>query len=179
MLYKYATVSNNLGDEVDPSNASAVQHQAVTIAAELGRLLDGHLRALMSADQEGISLFDIEILRLLVDQGGARASYLADEFGLTRTSISRHVTLLTEEGLIDQHPDAKDRRAVQLEITAAGRDALTVQDERRREITKALTTDWSEDERQLVATFLARLNVRTTEYIEQNLRRSRTQGGAR
>jgi DNA-binding MarR family transcriptional regulator len=169
-------LSNDLGDATDPPNASADQHQAVTIAGELGRLLDGHLRALMSADQGGVSLFDIEILRLLVDQPGTRASYLADEFGLTRTSISRHVTLLTEEGLIDQHPDAEDRRAVQLEITAAGRAALAVQDERRREITRALTADWSEDERQLVATFLARLNVRTAEYIEQNLTRSRAAG---
>jgi DNA-binding MarR family transcriptional regulator len=176
MLYKYAMVSNDLGDGGNPPDAAAVQHQALTIAGELGRLLDGHLRALMSADQEGVSLFDIEILRLLVDRGGARASYLADEFGVTRTSISRHVTLLTEEGLIDQHRDAEDGRAVQLEITAAGRAALAVQDERRREITEALTADWSEDERQLVATFLAHLNERATEYIAQNLRPSRRAG---
>jgi DNA-binding MarR family transcriptional regulator len=176
VLYEYAMVSNDLVDRKDSPEPPAVQDQPLTIAGELGRLLDGHLRALMSADQEGVSLFDIEILRLLVDQGGARASYLADEFGVTRTSISRHVTLLTEEGLIDQNRDAEDRRAVQLEITAAGRAALAVQDERRREITGALTADWTEEERQLVAMFLARLNVCAAEYLARNLRRSRTAG---
>jgi DNA-binding MarR family transcriptional regulator len=170
-------VTNYLEDGADPPNPAAVQQQPLTIEGELGRLLAGHLRALLVAAQdEGVSLVDIEILRLLVDQPGARASYLADEFGVTRTSISRHVALLTEEGLIDQHPDVEDGRAVQLEITAAGRAALAVQDARRREIVQSVTADWSEDERQLVATFLAGLNVASREYIEQNLRRSRTAG---
>jgi DNA-binding MarR family transcriptional regulator len=170
-------VTNYLEDGADSPNPRALQHQALTIEGELGRLLAGHLPAvLLAAQDEGVNLVDIEILRLLVDRPGARASYLADEFGVTRTSISRHVALLTEEGLIDQHPDAEDGRAVQLGITAAGRAALAVQDARRREIVRSVTTDWSEDERQLIATFLAGLNVASREYIEQNLRRSRTAG---
>jgi DNA-binding MarR family transcriptional regulator len=170
-------VTNYLEDGADSPNPRALQHQALTIEGELGRLLAGQLQALLLAAQdEGVSLVDIEILRLLVDRPGARASYLADEFGVTRTSISRHVAVLTEEGLIDQHPDAEDGRAVQLGITAAGRAALAVQDARRREIVRSVTTDWSEDERQLIATFLAGLNVASREYIEQNLRRSRTAG---
>jgi DNA-binding MarR family transcriptional regulator len=131
---------------------------------------------MLSATQDGVSLVDIEILRLLIDQPGARASYLADEFGVTRTSISRHVALLTQVGLIDLHPDAEDGRAVQLEITAAGRAALEVHDARRREVIRSLTADWGEHERQLVATFLAGLNVASREYIEQHLRPSRTAG---
>jgi DNA-binding MarR family transcriptional regulator len=170
-------VSNYLEDGRESPNPPAVQQQPLTIEGELGRLLAGHLRALLlSAEDESVSLVDIEILRLLVDQPGARASYLADEFGVTRTSISRHVALLTQVGMIDQHPDAEDGRAVQLEITAAGRAALEVQDARRREIVRSATADWSEDKRQLVATFLARLNARSREYIEQNVRRSRTAG---
>jgi DNA-binding MarR family transcriptional regulator len=170
-------VSKYLEDGGNSPNPPAVQQQPLTIEGELGRLLAGHLRALLLAAQdEGVSLVDIEILRCLVDQPGARASYLADEFGVTRTSISRHVALLTQEGLVDQHPDAEDGRAVQLEITAAGRAALEVQAARRRELVRSVTADWSEDERQLVATFLAGLNVASREYIEQNLRRSRTAG---
>jgi DNA-binding MarR family transcriptional regulator len=171
-------VTNYLEHGADPPNPPAVQQQPLTIEGELGRLLAGHLRALLlAAHDEGVSLVDIEILRLLVDQPGVRASYLADEFGVTRTSISRHVALLSEEGLIDQHPDAEDGRAVQLVITAAGRGALAVQEARRREIVRSVTADWSEDERQLIATFLAGLNVASREYIEQNLRRSGTAGG--
>jgi DNA-binding MarR family transcriptional regulator len=155
----------------------AFQHQALTIETELGRLLAGHLRALvLAAKDEGVSLVDIEILRLLVDNPGARASYLAEEFSVTGTSISRHVSLLTQVGLIDLRPDAEDGLAVQLEITSAGRAALAAHDTRQRELIRSLTADWSEDERQLVATLLARLNARSREYIEQNPRPSRTAG---
>jgi DNA-binding MarR family transcriptional regulator len=164
-----------LGDEVDPPEPGASQHEALTIEGELGRLLARHVQTLLSADEAGVSMFDIEILRLLGDQR-ARASDLAEELGVTRTSISRHVALLTEQGLIDQRPDAEDGRAVRLEITAAGRAELAVVDARRREVVRSVTGDWSEDQRQLVATFLARLNVRGREYVEQHRRRPRPAG---
>jgi DNA-binding MarR family transcriptional regulator len=169
-------VRNGRDDGADSSNRRASEHEAFTIEGELGRLLDWHAYALWLADEEGVSPFDIQILRLLLDQRGARASSLAEEFGVTRTTISRHVALLTKEGLIDQHPDPADGRAVQLQITAAGRAELTVYEKRRRKFIRLLTTDWSENERQLVAACLARLNLRGREFVEQNLRPSRTAG---
>jgi DNA-binding MarR family transcriptional regulator len=146
------------------------ERDGVTLHGELGQLLAGHLRALLnSTSSRGprrIDLVDVEILRLLRGRGDARASFVADEFGLTRTSISRRVALLSQEGLIDQQPDPEDGRALLLELTEDGRQALQVSDATRQALIDELTADWSEADRALVASLLATLNERGRDYLE-------------
>lgn len=146
------------------------ESEEVTIHGELGQLLAGHLRALLSStggrDQTRVDLVDVEILRLLAARGDKRPSFVADEFGLTRTSISRRVSLLTQEGLIDQLPDPTDGRAMLLELTQDGRWLLEARDADRRALIDHLTSDWSEADRTLVARLLATLNERGREFLE-------------
>ena len=145
---------------------------------ELRQLFSGHMRALLaSANGPGIGLIDTGILRFLAERGDMRASFLAEEFAVTRTSISRHVAMLVETGLLEQHADPEDGRAIRLGLTAAGRRALAADDERFRTLIAQLTADWSEDERRLAAMFLARFNARAREFAGQP--HSAALGGAR
>lgn len=140
---------------------AGLHEKAALLEDELGRLLEGHLRALIASDGDpGVGLVDLGVLRLLAEQGDSRASFLADEFGLTRASISRHVALLTDHGLIEQRPDPEDGRAVLLTLTPAGRKTLDAADARRRARFAALTEGWTDQERESVARLLAQLNER-------------------
>ena len=152
--------------------------QTAILEDELGRLLEVHLRALIASDGDpGVGLVDLGILRLLAEQGDSRASFLAEEFALTRTSISRHVAFLAASGLIEQRPDPGDGRAVLLALTGAGRQALAAGDAKRRSMFAELTSDWAGQERESVARLLARLNARGREIIERQ--RQHRAGGSR
>ncbi len=158
------------------------ESEEFTIHGELGQLLAGHLRALLSStstrDRRRIDLVDVEILRLIHGRRDARASFVAEEFGVTRTSISRRVALLTQEGLIDQQSDPQDGRAVLLELTPDGRQTLAASDAERRALIEQLTADWSDGDRALVAKLLATLNERGREFIEGSSREADGRGQA-
>ena len=83
--------------------------------------------------------------------------------------------ILVSEGLVEQHADARDGRAVALALTAAGRRTRAADDARQQATIAVLTADWSVDERRLFAALPARINVRGKEYVEH--RRRRTAGG--
>lgn len=152
--------------------------QTAMLGTELGRLLSGHVQVLLTnADSAGVSQIDLAILRLLAERGDARASFLAEEFAVTRTSVSRHIALLTEAGMISQLADPADGRASLLRLTAAGRRALAADDARRGALVAELTADWSEDERAVLTQLLGRLNDRGRQFLNQPRRPVR--GGSR
>lgn len=72
-----------------------------------------------------------------------RQRSLADALPSEASSLSRHVTFLTEKGLVRRLPDDRDARAYLLELTESGA-ALTEQLHHRRESHVAdLLSDWS------------------------------------
>ena len=127
---------------------------------ELGQLLRGHLLELLrTAHQPGPSALGVEILRLLAAEAPLRACDVAEEFAVTRTSVSRHVTDLTRAGLVEQSADPSDGRAVLLQLTLLGHEALDAHDERRRALYGELTQGWTEPEKATFVDLLQRLNA--------------------
>ncbi len=60
-----------------------------------------------------------------LDRFGPRtAAQLAEDIGLDRSVVSRHASRLTAAGLIERLPDATDRRAVLLTLSARGQHAV-------------------------------------------------------
>lgn len=53
------------------------------------------------------------------------AKELVDRTGLDPSTISRAVGVLADTGLVERHPDPRDRRASLLAVTAAGREVLS------------------------------------------------------
>jgi DNA-binding MarR family transcriptional regulator len=89
-----------------------------SIAAELERAIDGELRA-----EWDLSLGWFDVLAALQRRGGAaRPSELADELRLVRSSLSRRVDGLAEEGWVVRRDGlVADQRAVVVELTRRGR----------------------------------------------------------
>jgi DNA-binding MarR family transcriptional regulator len=70
-----------------------------------------------------LSLQQFRILTV-VDDGGERASWLADRLALAKPTITAAVDGLVERGYLCRNADKGDRRATRITLTQAGRRAL-------------------------------------------------------
>lgn len=99
------------------------------------------------------------ILHTLNGLGPARASALAECLHLDKASVSRQVTTLTRDGLLERHDDPADGRASILDLTDAGRAAVSDLERRRREFFDRTLADWSDADvarfQRLLARFVA------------------------
>jgi DNA-binding MarR family transcriptional regulator len=96
----------------------AAWRELQSIAAGLERAIDADLRA-----EWDLSLGWFDVLAALQRRGGsARPSELADELRLVRSSLSRRLDGLAEEGWVVRRDGlADDQRAVVVELTRRGR----------------------------------------------------------
>lgn len=81
-----------------------------------------HLRA--PATERGLTPSRLAVLVLLSKRGPTRPGDLAATIGIRPASMSRLVESLEEEQWVTRSPDADDRRAHLLELTARGRKTL-------------------------------------------------------
>jgi DNA-binding MarR family transcriptional regulator len=96
----------------------AAWRELQSIAAELERAIDAALRA-----EWDLSLGWFDVLAALQRCGGAaRPSELADDLRLVRSSLSRRLDGLAEEGwVVRRDGDGDDQRAVVVVLTRRGR----------------------------------------------------------
>ena len=78
--------------------------------------------------------------------GALRQSALADLVHADRSTISRHVTVLVEQGLVRRVADESDGRASVLVITDAGRAQLDRLRAEREAYLRRVTADWTHAE---------------------------------
>src|SRR5438270_6383051 len=90
---------------------------------------DPHVRTLtrlarmLERGAGGLSLPQFRVLAL-VEEGGERASQLADRLAVAKPTIRAVVDGLVERGFLKRSADCDDRRATKITLTAAGRRAL-------------------------------------------------------
>ncbi len=105
------------------SQARSVARHFLTLMPRLGGLCVAALRG------SGRLSFDrLRVLRAL-DEAPTRGGELARRWGLTPSSITLLVDELASAGLVARRADPDDRRAVVLELTAAGRNELRATEE--------------------------------------------------
>jgi DNA-binding MarR family transcriptional regulator len=78
--------------------------------------------------------------------GPLRQSALADLVHADPSTVSRHVTLLVERGLVVRVADESDGRASRLVLTDAGRAQLDQLRDERVGYLRTVTVDWTDDE---------------------------------
>ncbi len=78
--------------------------------------------------------------------GPLRQGALADLVHADPSTVSRHVTLLVEQGLVRRAPDESDGRASKLVVTDAGRAQLDDLRAEREAYLRQVTADWTDDE---------------------------------
>ncbi len=98
-------------------------------------------------------------LLMHVVDGGARATDLAEYFGIDKSTVSRQVRLLEQLGLLCREPDPGDARVLRLVATQEGvRRLSAARDARRRRVEERLT-GWDTDDVGRLAGLLARYNA--------------------
>jgi DNA-binding MarR family transcriptional regulator len=96
---------------------------------------------------------------LVIAQGPLRMIDLAEEFGLDKSTMSRHVSTLIELGLVRRDPDPMDGRAFLLRPTEDGQARLTDATSARRAAWRQRLGNWSAADLATFAAALERLNA--------------------
>jgi DNA-binding MarR family transcriptional regulator len=89
--------------------------------------------------------------------GPLRQSALAELVHADPSTVSRHVTLLVERGLVQRVADESDGRASRLVLTDAGRAQLDQLRAERVAYLRTVTADWTDDELATFTTLFDRL----------------------
>ncbi|MFJ9245696.1 MarR family winged helix-turn-helix transcriptional regulator [Streptomyces sp. NPDC101776] len=99
----------------------------------------------------------VALLRQVADSDPLRPGELAQRLGVEASHVTRTVQQLQKSGYVTRVPDPDDRRAQRIELTEAGRKAVSsVRDAGARGMQMALS-GWSSDELQQLATLFHRM----------------------
>lgn len=101
----------------------------------------------------------------LVRLGPQRQSALAELVHADPSTISRHIAVLVESGLVRRVADAHDGRASQLVVTDAGESVVATMHREREALFEIVTAEWSDDELTTFGGLLSRFVDDLTEAI--------------
>lgn len=130
-------------------------------AAELGELLVGAWQAftrkgLAGFQAQGLSPARVRLLLALATAGGTRMSGLAAQLGVTNRAITGLVDALEREGVVARRPDPDDRRAIRLELTAAGVALVGKIERLQHQVSEEIFAPLSQPQRDQLADLLRR-----------------------
>ena len=118
-----------------------------------------HSPALYSrmAERAGLHLRPhlVDVLFRVAELQPVRISEVAETMAYDRSTISRHVAELAEDGLIDRFSDPDDGRAVIVRLSRRGTSAVNRIQQAWYETLEELTAPWGDRER---STFLRQLD---------------------
>ena len=131
------------------------------IAEALGRVVRRRVRAPLYADltanlDAAVNPATYPVVSAIDRLGPSSAAALADEVGRERSGVCRRAATRGAAGLLASGPDPADARAVLLDLTDRGREAVVTMRERLDRAVDAATDEWTDEE---VETF-ARLFTR-------------------
>ena len=96
--------------------------ELAAIVTRLRRILRTAVRS--DYPWEILPMAQVEILQRLAEEPGLRVRDLADRHRLAPNTISTLIQQMVTAGLVTREPDATDRRAVTVSLTAVGEQAL-------------------------------------------------------
>jgi DNA-binding MarR family transcriptional regulator len=112
----------------------AVDQAAVDAVLTASRALVAVATMSLGAAAEDTTIAQYRALVVLASRGPQRMVDLAAALGVTPSTAGRMCDRLVRKGLIRRHRDRADRRAVQVSITAAGKQVVDQATARRREL---------------------------------------------
>ena len=139
-----------------------------TQVAMLMRLGEATRRATELKPHRALDRSAYVILRLLQASGPLNVSALADRLNLDGSTVTRQVTALEKDGLVQRRPDPRDGRGTVIAPTGTGLAQVDAVRRARREVYDVVLGDWSPGDRAQLASTLQRL----TETLDGYLRRT-------
>ncbi len=128
------------------------------------RLVQGlRLSAEQAKKRAGVSGAQLFVLQKLAEADAQSINDLAARTATDQSSVSAVVHRLSDAGLVDRHPDARDRRRVRLTLTPRGRALLRrFPDSAQQQLVRAIG-ELPPAERRAFAASLARIVAGMTE----------------
>jgi len=120
-------------------------HDVSDQVSRLMRVVHALKSALTAGDQSRERAAHV-LLFPLVRFGPQRQSALAELVHADPSTISRHVALLVDAGLVRRVADAHDGRASQLVVTEAGESVVATMHREREALFEVVTAEWSDAE---------------------------------
>jgi DNA-binding MarR family transcriptional regulator len=146
----------------------AVLDMIETQVAMLMRLGEATRRATELKPHRALDRSAYVILRHLQAAGPLNVSALADRLNLDGSTVTRQVTALEKDGLVQRTPDPRDGRGTVIAPTDAGLTQVDAVRRARRQLYDVVLGDWSDSDRAQLAVTLERL----TQTLDAYLRRS-------
>ena len=113
---------------------------------------------LKTVKDKGISLTLIHAVEILGAFGAMPMKALADKVGVTTGTLTVLVDNLTKSGLVERVPHDTDRRSILVKLTEQGVKLFEEHDALHLQLTKQLTTDFNQEEVQLLNKLMERIN---------------------
>jgi DNA-binding MarR family transcriptional regulator len=141
----------------------ATTTRGARVEAQLGRLLLRSTRTYLY-DQlvtgvDGVDATTYPVLSGLARIGPTTATELASAIGLDRTATTRYASRLQAAGLLHRVSDDQDRRAIRLELTLAGHQAVAAMRRTLSQLFDDMLSTWKRDEAEQFATSLERFTT--------------------
>jgi DNA-binding MarR family transcriptional regulator len=86
------------------------------------------------------------VLRVVVEADGLRPSEIAERLDILPSSVTRHVQLLSDAGMVVTSNNPEDKRSSLVRATEPGRQALAGFDDVGVQASAAVLSDWTEDD---------------------------------
>ena len=99
-----------------------------------------------------------QLLAWLVKQGPSRQGELAEYTFLDPSTVSRRISQLVQQGLVERRVDPADGRAVQLVPTARGQELFTSIQRKREAVMHQVLSGWSQPDLAGLCGLLRRFN---------------------
>jgi DNA-binding MarR family transcriptional regulator len=130
-----------------------------TQVARLMRLAEASRRSTTLAPYRALDRASYVILRLLQQDGPQNVSALATALNLDGSTVTRQVTALQRDGLIERRPDPRDGRGTVIEVTALGLQQVDAVREARRSLYRTVLHDYTDPELHDLAATLERFTA--------------------
>lgn len=157
--------------------ATVPSSSAGTPAEEEARLLTEHIVRFGRLAQVARTRFSLSagherdraaylVLQAIGRLAPVRQRSLAEVLRAEASTLSRHVTFLTEKGLIRRMPDERDGRACLLELTESGTTFIAELRSRRESSVAGMLTDWTSSDRAEFTRLLGRFVEELAQFVD-------------
>lgn len=160
-------VCNDCYVNVLPGDRDIERESVVDAVLTASRVLVAIAARSLADVADEVTLTQYRSLVVLASRGPQSVAALADELGVTPSTVSRLCDRLVRKGLVRRREDRRDRRAVRLALTSAGRLLVDAVTERRRTEIAGLLHGIPEQEQRSLVQALQRLAKAAGEVPEQ------------
>ena len=148
------------------ANHSAALDAIETQIAYLMRMGEASRRATAVKPHRALDRAAYVILRCLQDEGPQNVSAIAERLNLDGSTVTRQVTALQQDALVERRADPRDGRGTVIEATGLGLKQVDEVRAARRELYDRMLADWSDADRDQLAGSLSRLTRAMDRYVK-------------